>query len=180
MDTEVSENAPTPTPADAGEIPIAAQPQADANPLKWCVWSVVLVAGLVAACIGLMKLGAPGSAVSGLDIDPARKPDLDRGKMVYGFSCATCHGPAGRGMPRQGAPLHNSNFVQTSSDVQIIKMVKMGRTPEDPKSVLKLPMPAKGGYSTLTDADLQDVVAFIRTLGKPEAAPTKLTQATAH
>lgn len=167
MDVEVTDSTSEQTSAS-----VPTQEGEDVNPLKWCVWSVILVAGLVGLCLGLLKLGPMGVGGSGLDLDPNRQPDLAQGKMIYTRACATCHGPGGHGLPHQGAPLSTSNFVHTGTDVQIIKMVKMGRTPSDPKSVMQLPMPAKGGYTSLSDAELHDVVAYVRTLGT-----TKLTQA---
>ncbi len=129
--------------------------------LKWTALVVLAIVCLVGLCIAMLGMGRIGGAQ--VAIDPNRIPDMKHGMKLYTVSCATCHGAAGKGLPHQGAPLANSAFVTNSTDLQLILMLKIGRTQDDPKSVMKLPMPAKGGYSNLTDNDLHDVAAYIRT-----------------
>jgi mono/diheme cytochrome c family protein len=159
----------------SGGAPAAAEP----NPWKWLAALVGATAGLTVLCIGILKVGPIGGGGDHLSIDPNRIADVKHGQKVYAVSCATCHGGGGKGMPHQGAPLVNSAFVETASDQQLITMIKVGRTADDPKSVMRLPMPAKGGYSNLTDEDLHDVVAYIRQLGtgaKPAAKQVAASQ----
>lgn len=138
------------------------------------VWMAVAVggtAGLVGLCILMLNLGSLTAPAAKLDLN--RTPDLKHGQKIYTVSCATCHGPAGKGLPHQGAPLASSAFVNNSTDLQLVTMLKLGRTADDPKSVMKLPMPAKGGYNHLSDTDLHDVASYIRTFApKAEAAAT--------
>ncbi len=140
------------------------------NPLKWMALAVLAIVGLVGLCIAMLNMGRIGGG--SVAIDPNRVPDLKHGMKVYAVSCATCHGAGGKGLPHQGAPLVNSAFVDNSTDHQLMMMIKIGRTADDPKSVMKLPMPAKGGYSNLTDEDLHDVTAYVRALAQPKVAVT--------
>ncbi len=140
--------------------------------LKWSVISLLSVGGLTGLCILMVQMTPITTVSSRFDFN--RTPDLKHGQKIYTVSCATCHGPGGMGLPHQGAPLAASAFVSMGTDQQVMQMIKIGRTPEDPKSVMHLPMPAKGGYSNLTDANLHDVVAYIRTLEKKtDAADSK-------
>ena len=71
-------------------------------------------------------------------------------------------------MPHQGANLRDSRFVANHDDRKLIAFVRAGRTPDDPNSLMKLYMPAKGGVASFTDNDLQDIVAHLRTFQKPD------------
>lgn len=122
------------------------------------------ISGLVGFCIVLINI--PHLTAPSVNLDLSRVPDLEHGQKIYAISCASCHGPSGKGLPHQGAPLDRSIFLANSTDLQIIQMIKLGRTANDPKSVMRLPMPAKGGYSHLSDTDLHDVTAYIRTFGQ--------------
>ncbi len=147
------------------------------RPVVWVAVAFGAVAGLVGLCILMLNLGSLTQPSVKLDLN--RTPDLRHGQKIYAISCATCHGPAGKGLPHQGAPLHNSAFVSSSTDLQVIVMIKVGRTADDPKSIMKIPMPAKGGYNNLSDTDLHDVTAYIRGFGKKtEAASAPNTETT--
>lgn len=93
-----------------------------------------------------------------------RPADPARGARLFDTTCAQCHGTTGRGMPHQGADLRDSKFVAGHDDRQLIAFVRRGRTPDDPDSVMKQYMPAKGGVVSFNDNDLQDIVAHVRQL----------------
>lgn len=124
----------------------------------------VMTSGLIVLCVLLVNI--PDLATPAVTLDLSRPPDIQHGQKIYANACATCHGLQGKGLPHQGAPLDRSTFLASSTDRQIMQMIKLGRTADDPKSVMRLPMPAKGGYSHLSDADLYDVAAYIRTFGQ--------------
>lgn len=80
------------------------------------------------------------------------------GKNIFASKCALCHGPDGRGNTSIGkslkiADLH-SDAVQKLSDADLKTVVTTGKN--------KMP-PFKG---KLTDAQIGDVVSYIRELGK--------------
>ncbi|HQY87024.1 MAG TPA: c-type cytochrome, partial [Tepidisphaeraceae bacterium] len=86
-----------------------------------------------------------------------------RGKRVY-MNCIACHGKDGAGLKNLGADLLHSKFVSTSSDEALLAFIKTGRVASDPASILKLNMPAKGGNPALKDNQIQDVIAYVRSL----------------
>ena len=92
--------------------------------------------------------------------------DLAKGKQVYETTCATCHAADGTGVKGLGRSLVDSEFVKKSSDADVVKMVIEGRTVDDPLNTTKIAMPARGGNAGLSDSDVADSVAYMRTLVK--------------
>jgi len=90
--------------------------------------------------------------------------DPRRGQELFNTTCIACHGPTGGGVEKLGANLRQSRFIARKSDAELIDFIKKGRQPGEPNSVLGLMMPPKGGNPAMSDANLKDVVAFIRTL----------------
>ena len=89
------------------------------------------------------------TAVSGGDkpvIPPAGTP-ANQGYKLFMLNCAHCHGPDARG--EEGPDLHGV----TKSDARIASIIKNGIKGEMPKFGAKL-----------TDADVQALIAFVRSL----------------
>lgn len=99
-----------------------------------------------------------------------RPANATHGKLVFSQTCFACHGPTGAGIPGLGAPLRSSKFVAARNDDQLATFIKSGRQPFDPDTVLHLTMPPKGGNPALSDTDIRDVIAFVRTLQQEESA----------
>jgi disulfide bond formation protein DsbB len=57
-----------------------------------------------------------------------------------------------------------SAFVKSQTDAQLVAFIKQGRPANDPANTTRVEMPPRGGIPTLTDAQLADIVAFLRTL----------------
>ena len=94
---------------------------------------------------------------------PASKGDVALGEEKYGTICIACHGPEGEGIKGLGKDLTTSEFVAEKSDDELVEFIKVGRTAGDPLNTTGVGMPPKGGKPELTDDDLYDIVAFIRT-----------------
>ena len=98
---------------------------------------------------------APGDAVA-------------RGAAHYKMLCSTCHGedgctagPGAAGLDPQPAHHCDGNYMNKLSDEHIFKVIKEGGA-----SVGKSPLMAAWG-GALTDDQIHDVVAFVRSLAKP-------------
>ena len=63
-----------------------------------------------------------------------------------------------------GKPFTTSDFVTSKSDAELLAFIKVGRPVGDPDNTTGIDMPPKGGNPALTDAQLMDVIAYIRTL----------------
>jgi disulfide bond formation protein DsbB len=57
-----------------------------------------------------------------------------------------------------------SAFIKSQSDAQLLDFVKKGRPVSDPANTTKVDMPPKGGNPALTDAQLLDIIAYIRSV----------------
>ncbi|HDL41920.1 MAG TPA: c-type cytochrome [Actinobacteria bacterium] len=90
--------------------------------------------------------------------------DAANGEAIYSASCAACHAAGAVGVPGLGLPLVGSEFVNALADSDLVEFIKVGRDPSDPANTTGVGMPPKGGNPSLDDADLADVVAYIRSL----------------
>lgn len=99
-------------------------------------------------------LAAAGTAATG---------NAENGKAKF-VTCAACHGPNGEGVTGLGKPFTTSEFIASKTDAELVEFLKVGRAVDDPLNTTGVAMPPKGGNPALTDQDLLDLVAFIRTL----------------
>jgi disulfide bond formation protein DsbB len=100
----------------------------------------------------------PDSLAVALDPD-----SIKRGKRTF-LSCMACHGRDATGVKGMGKDLVHSQFVGGLSDDELVAFIKKGRGPTDPGNTTHVAMPPKGGNPTLTDAQLKDVVVYVRSL----------------
>lgn len=116
-------------------------------------WLLVMVCSLLVACGGeAVEEGPKGDAVAG--------------KVQFEASCISCHGMDGTGLPGLGKDLTTSVFTSSLPDADLVTFIKTGRPVSDPANTTKVDMPPKGGNPVLTDEDLLNIVAYIRTLQK--------------
>lgn len=97
------------------------------------------------------------------------------GDKIYHTSCVACHGKAGAGMKGNGAKLADNAFVQSLDDDKLLAFIKAGRSPSDPANKTGVQMPPKGGNPAMSDDDVLDVIAYLRTL-QPAGSQTGAAQ----
>jgi disulfide bond formation protein DsbB len=102
---------------------------------------------------------APAEAVAA-----APAGDADKGKAVFDTACIACHGPGGVGVEGLGKSFVTSEFVTTVDDAGLVEFIKVGRPADDPANTTGVAMLPKGGNPAITDDDLLNIVAYIRTL----------------
>jgi mono/diheme cytochrome c family protein len=105
---------------------------------------------------------APAPAAAQRPADPAR------GKPLYATYCASCHGVHGDGDGPVAASLNpkparhsDGQYMDGLSNAHLFQVIKNGGA-----SVGKSPLMAPWG-GTLDDAQIRDVIAYVRTLAKP-------------
>jgi disulfide bond formation protein DsbB len=86
------------------------------------------------------------------------------GKTLYDSSCVACHAAGGVGVDGLGKPLVGSEFVAGLDDPGLIQFLTVGRDTSDPLNTSGIAMPAKGGNPSLTDDDLTNIVAYLRSI----------------
>lgn len=97
--------------------------------------------------------------------DPAPSAgDAARGKELFNQTCIACHGEGGVGVQNLGKDMTHSEFIAGLSDTELVGFIKTGRDTSDPLNTTGVAMPTKGGNPALSDEDLFDIVAYIRTI----------------
>jgi disulfide bond formation protein DsbB len=123
---------------------------------------------LPAAALLLAACGSadpPAPAATSTPVAPAAPAgDAARGAQTFAGTCSACHGPDATGIAGLGKDLTTSEFAMGLSDAELIEFLKVGRPSSDPLNTTGIDMPPKGGNPALTDQDLADIVAYLRTL----------------
>ena len=84
---------------------------------------------------------------------PTSAEDLARGKVLYDAGCQVCHGPKGDG--GKGANLAQAKLQKATTDGDLVRLIEVG--------VIGTEMP---GAWHMTNRELTQVAAYVRTLGK--------------
>ncbi len=145
---------------------------------KLLVLVLFLVALIVAACGGSDEptaTPAPAAAAPAAGGDTkaaapaaqAAKGDATKGQETFLTTCVACHGPDAKGVKGLGKDMTTSKFIASKSDDELLAFVKTGRAVNDPLNTTGVLMPPKGGNPAMSDEDILNVIAFIRTVNKP-------------
>lgn len=102
---------------------------------------------------------------------PRRTERLQRGKALYAYYCAACHGPRGDGrgmnaefLAKTPRDFTDSAYMAARSDDDLRRVVSDG----GPGAGLSYLMPAWG--RTLRPYQIEDLIAYLRTLGAAGAS----------
>lgn len=123
---------------------------------------------VLAACGG----SDDSSSSSSADVEEvAEEPSLPAGDAAHGeelfvATCLACHGEGGIGIEGLGKDMTTSVFISGLSDAELLAFLKIGRSTSDPENTTGVDMAPKGGNPSLDDADLMDIIAYMRTLEK--------------
>jgi mono/diheme cytochrome c family protein len=116
---------------------------------------VILVLTLLASPLATAALTAAQSSPT---------PDLARGRELYARYCSGCHGEDGRGEAKTFRPnvgnLSVKVLMDELSDDYLVAVIQKGGAAVGKNAA----MPAWSAQ--LDDADIRDVVAFVRTLAR--------------
>jgi disulfide bond formation protein DsbB len=125
----------------------------------------ISIAAIAAAFLGVVVAGcqSPNEGVGG----GQAAPDKAHGQQIFTVICATCHGIDGSGIKGLGKSFVTSEYVRKASDDQLVDLLTKGRDAKDPLNSTGVVMPPKGGNPSLSEKDLRDVVAYVRTLNHP-------------
>ena len=119
---------------------------------------ISVLALLLAAC------GGGTAAPTEPPASPTPAGDPVAGETLFLQSCSSCHGPAGEGIAGLGKDMTTSAFIQGMSEEEFLTFVKTGRPASHPDNTTGVDMPPKGGNPALSDEQLVDIIAYIRTL----------------
>lgn len=124
--------------------------------------TLILIALLATAC----GPGAPAATPTPIPspTPAAPKGDAAAGQKAYMASCTACHGPEAKGVQGLGKDLTTSEYVKSKSDSELVEFFKVGRPSSDPLNTTGVDMPPRGGNPALSDTDLLNIVAFLRSI----------------
>ncbi len=142
----------------------------------------LLLAGLLVSQTGIRREAQPAEATAAPEVTAAATPEqpaetavaaatwtLDpqrvaAGEQIFHSLCMACHGFDAKGIVGLGKSLIGSEFANSLSDEELVQFIIVGREVRDPLNTTGVAMPARGGNPSLTDENLADVVAYIRSL----------------
>jgi mono/diheme cytochrome c family protein len=103
-----------------------------------------------------------GGAAPGASAEPRRfvAPSLKGGDAVYARACAGCHGAKGQGA--EGPALANPVLLESASDRYLVETIRRGRRGTSMEG-FATPSTTR---ASLTDAEIESVVALLRTWEK--------------
>lgn len=139
----------------------------DAATHRFCIGGARLVSLLVGLAVLALAVGGCGGGSAEL---PTRapvegaSPEVVHGEELASQSCSACHGQDFKGVPGLGASFDDSTFIQNHTEDELVEFIKEGRANDAPDNGSGIAMPPYGGNTRLTDEDLSDIVAFLRTL----------------
>jgi mono/diheme cytochrome c family protein len=137
--------------------------------MKWRIFASLIVGLGLTGCDGTPPGQTEGSeTLVERELDPAQ---VARGKTVYEKYCLECHGVGGQGQPGDWRlrdanghfpppPLDDSAHAWHHPTAQLLEVIREGSPQGQGK------MPAWKG--TLSEAEMQDVVAYIKSLWSDE------------
>jgi len=112
---------------------------------------------------------ASAPAAAPVEMADTSSPNAERGRIHYLTFCASCHGARGGGdgplsetLDPKPARHNDGDYMNPLSDEHLFSVIKLGGA-----SVGKSPLMASWG-GALTDPQIRDVVAFLRTLTAPQ------------
>lgn len=113
--------------------------------------------------------GVPANGAASTAAAPASTNPAEKGKELFGQTCASCHGMNGQGVPHLGADLQTNKHVAKSTDAQLESLIEHGVPATSPLNTSHVPMPPKGANPSLNQQDIHDIVLYIRELQKGHA-----------
>lgn len=122
------------------------------------------------AMIGLLLIGLgvwASFTTPNTQHPPQSEPSTATGQRLYQANCASCHGLDALGISGLGKSLVGTQFMQNNSDAELIAFIVEGRSATDSANTTGIPMPPRGGNLALSDADIADIVAYLRSLEEP-------------
>jgi mono/diheme cytochrome c family protein len=107
-----------------------------------------------------------------------RAQDLVKGKKIYETRCLVCHQADGGGVPNMNAPLDGSSNVVGNDLARLVRIIKGGYSEKVALDGLYYSN-AMTANPDLTDADIANVLSYIRTSWSNKASVVTTAQVSA-
>lgn len=89
---------------------------------------------------------------------------VKRSRSLYMGTCSACHAPDAKGIQGLGPDLTRNQFVKSLTDEELLEFIIKGRPANDPANKTGVEMPPRGGNPALTDDQIRDIIAYLRSL----------------
>jgi len=86
------------------------------------------------------------------------------GQRLFMANCGLCHGQDAEGKPKLGKGLRGNEFVAGLTDEELVTFLQEGRRANHPLNERGVDMPPRGGNPGLSDDDLRQIGAYLRSL----------------
>lgn len=116
--------------------------------------ALFLVSGIITHS---QKSTASISSVTQAVTSSSGSASRNRAVAIFNESCAGCHGPANAGMQ-----LMRPEFIKSKSDLELMALIRSGRTVNSLDNYTGKAMPANGGRLTLSDDELLAIVSYLK------------------
>jgi disulfide bond formation protein DsbB len=126
--------------------------------------SLLMLVG--ALTFGILVIAAPQGGHPAAAAPVYTEAQLTAGRRTFLMVCAGCHAPDAHGMTGLGKPLIGSAFFNSGSDTEMLAFLQVGRPVDDPLNTTGVVMPARGGRPSISDEDLGNVIAYLRSLNR--------------
>ncbi len=136
------------------------------------MFAITLPSLLVAVALAQPTPPVPAWTIEAVALGVDRA-EIVTGEHVFRNACAVCHGPNGDGVHGLGKPLHNSAFVQESSNEELFELLVDGRKLDDPLNTTGALMPPRGAQQ-LDDTKINRVIVYLRAIQEPDATPVSV------
>ena len=90
--------------------------------------------------------------------------DIAQGQALFQSTCFACHGMDATGIAGLGKNLVTSSFVHDLTDAELRQFIIDGRSITDPLNTTGVQMPPKGGNPSFDDHQIDQIVAYLRSL----------------
>lgn len=125
---------------------------------------VFLLFAVLALALTACGGGSENADTTEPDTTEVTAGDSERGIEIYAGTCMVCHGQAGEGVEGLGKPWVGSEFINSRTDAEMLEFLIEGRPSDHPDNTTGVAMLPRGGNPNLTDEDLLDLIAYMRTL----------------
>ena len=97
--------------------------------------------------------------------ETVRSPEeVEAGRQLFRQTCSRCHGENAEGMLLLGKDLRGNEFVAGLTDEELVTFLQEGRRANHPLNERGVDMPPRGGNPGLSDDDLRQIAAYLRSL----------------
>jgi cytochrome c5 len=119
---------------------------------------------LVVGAVVVSGCGVAESPPRTEDSGGAISAEAASGKELTGQFCSACHGQDFAGVSGLGPSFYHDAFIRDHTETELVVFIKEGRAADAPDNESGVAMPPYGGNPRLTDDELNDIVAFLKTL----------------